>query len=408
MRQLFLRLLGFTALPVLAGVVTIAVLPFVSRAAGVEHWTAFGAGQAIGAYASTIAFVGWNVLGTPMVAQARDAAEQLALYGRSFYARMIVIGMVLVPAAVVAVLVVPAGTAFYGIAFMVGSTLNALSVSWYAVGIANPMVIGKYELWPRALASALSVPAVLLTGDIIWYAVAMIVAPLAGVVAFHLKYYTRVVPPWPGRTTVIGDLTGRKAAWSVEVSGNLYVNAPAPIASALTPPVSAAAYASGDKTYRYALMAVTAVGNSLQGWVLEVDGESRRRRNSAAIWVMVGVGVIGGLLLAVFGAPFTAVFFGANLAAKPELMAWLGLSFACVSASTPIIRNVLMPARRERSVLVVTLSGAAVGLALMIFCSASIGSTGVAVGLAVSELIVLLATAVLAARTGLSGPVSEG
>jgi PST family polysaccharide transporter len=401
-RRLFARLAGFSSLPVLAAITTLLVLPVVARAAGPERWAALGAGQAIGAYGSTVAFVGWNVLGTPLVAQTPDDETRRELYARSFFTRLCVVGVALIPGALIAALVAPKGQTVYAIAFMGASLLAALGVSWYAVGVGKPAIIAKYELAPKAIASAASLPIVLFTGDIVWYAAGLAAAPLVGAILFNRTLFGRLFPPWPGRREVARDVFARKAAWTVEVTGNLYANAPVPVATSLGTPVAAAGYSSGDKVYRYGLLAVVAVANSLQGWVLEVGGD-RRRRNLAAIGAMVLLGVLGGAGLALLGAPVSAILFGHDVVADQATMAWLGVSFFAVSSSTPLIRNVLMPHRQEVSVLVVTASSAVVGLIIMVLCALSMGPTGVAIGLALSEVLTLIAMAVLTIRIGL-GP----
>jgi PST family polysaccharide transporter len=79
-----------------------------------------------------------------------------------------------------------------------------------------------------------------------------------------------------------------------------------------------------------------------------------------------------------------------------------GLAFLFLSASTPPIRNLLVPAGRVRLVLGWTVGSAAVGLALMVAAALAGWSAGVAAGMAVSEAVLLaglLGPALHAART---------
>ncbi|MCT9001815.1 lipopolysaccharide biosynthesis protein [Microbacterium memoriense] len=401
MLNLAKRLASFTALPFLSLLVPLVALPVVARVGGVDGWSALAIGQAIGSYAAAVAFVGWNVLGTPLVAVAASVSDRRELYRRSIYVRSLVLVLVAPLAALIASSIAPAETRHVAAIFAVGAALSALGIAWYAVGISSPATIALYELLPRAVVTAVAVPLVLLTGEVMIYALSLIVAPLAGLVAFHQRNFGRVWPRWPGWVVVRAGLLGRKAAWSVEITGNLYANAPVPVAAALGDPADAASYSSGDRLYRYSLYAVVAFGNALQGWVLEVIGEQRRRRNIFAICAMTALGVCGGVALALLGRWLTALLFGQAVAVESITMLWLGIAFTSVAISTALIRNILMPARMDRAVLITTLISAFLGVATMLIAVLWWGASGVAAGLALSEFVTLTTCAALAYRVGL-------
>lgn len=155
-------------------------------------------------------------------------------------------------------------------------------------------------------------------------------------------------------------------------------------------------------------MAVSAAGNALQGWVLEVRGDHRRSRNIAAIAIMAGGGLLGAAFLAVAGPWFTALLFGAEKQGSPMVMSVLAVAFFAVATSTPLIRNILIPARRDRPVLIATLIAAVCGLSLMIALGLVWGANGIAIGFAASEVIMLVACAVLVCRTGLRPALPDG
>lgn len=376
-------------------------LPIVARGAGIHGWAALTTGQAIGAYASTVCTAGWTVLGAPMVAQCGEEAERLAIYARSFYMRLAVMCVLVAPVAVVTVLISPTGTGPQAVLFAISSMMTAMTVSWFAVGVSRPGIIGLYELLPRLAATLVSIPLVIMSKDVNWYGWGLIAAPAVGLALFHYSTTKRLMPDWPGWTAVRGELSAKRAAWAVEVTGSFYANAPVPVSTAMHAPPVAAAYASGDKLFRYALPAVTAVGNALQGWVLEVDDQRRIKRNKVGIAAMAALGLIGAAGLALMGAPFSAWFFGGAVATTPVTMLWLALAFFFVSSSTPLIRNVLMPARQERAVLGATVTGGLLGITTMVISSRFQAPGGVAIGLAASEFTTLVLCAVLAARAGL-------
>ena len=105
----------------------------------------------------------------------------------------------------------------------------------------------------------------------------------------------------------------------------------------------------------------------------------------------------GGLAIALLGPWATAVLFGADVAAQPLPSALFGVAFFCISVATPLIRNLLIPADRFRTVFAATIAAAAVGLVIMIIGSAAGSAAVVSLGVAASEFAALAVLAIPAA-----------
>lgn len=395
------RLVGFSTLPFLASVVPLLALPFVSRAASTDDWAAMNIGLGVGAFAAAVGLVGWNILGTPLVAMAESPEAQRDLYGRSFFIRLVAVTIASALSAVVAGVISPAASWPTAAAFAVASALNGIGLSWYAVGVSSPRIALLYEVIPRALATALAIPVVVLTNQVLWYGLLLCASFVVGTLAFHLVALRRIVPRWPGWARLRGDVADMKAAWGVESINSLYQNAPVPITGIVASSTAAAAFASSDKIFRYGTLAVSAAGNALQGWVLETRGPSRRRRNLATFVIMGAVAAIGWVVLAALGPWLSGWMFGADKQGDPAAFHLFGIAFVAISLSTPLIRNILIPARRDRTVFVVTLAAAVIGVGAMILAGASFGVVGVAAGFATSEVIMFLSCLVLTVRVGL-------
>lgn len=404
MVTLIRRLGGFSTLPFISAILPLVALPIVARLGAADGWTAFNVGQAVGAYAAAVGYVGWNALGTPMVAVEASTAERHALYGRSFYARLPVVVVVAIGAAAIGALLSPASAMGVAVTFAVAGALGGFGVSWYAVGVSSISIIVWFEIVPRAIATAIAIALLLWTGEVFWYGLAMIIAAASGVLAFHMVHLKRLVPVWNGWRQVWADVGGLRSAWGVEVVGNLYSNAPVPVAAATSPVAASASYGSSDRIYRYGLLGVVAVANALQGWALEARGSHRRVRNRASIAVMVGLGVVGLLFLVLLGVPVSTFIFGSDVPAEPSMLLWLGVAYLAIATSTPLIRNVLLPARREAAVLKITVVSAGLGLTGMIMGGLTVGPAGVAAGLALSETVTLICCSVVARGIGLSEP----
>lgn len=399
MKKLFGRLAGFSVLPVASALLPLLALPIVARVGGPGAFTALIAGQAIGAFAATVAYVGWNVLGTPRVAQA-SANERLDLYARSFYARLFAVILLSPLVVLLSVLIAPTGFEALAVLFAFGSFLTALTLSWFAVGVSSPGIIAIYDLLPKTVATIVATVLVLATQHAEWYGWALALSPVIGCLHFNYRRFSRLLPPFPGLRRLWGDLVESRSGWGVEITGNLYANAPVPVVSAVAQLPAAASYASSDKIYRYGLISVVAVGNALQGWVLESAGESRVRRNRLAIVVMAMQGVAGGLFLLLFGVHLGAVLFGEAVGADQMAMNWLAVAFCAVCMSTPLIRNILVPNGQTSTVLRIVIAGAIVGIVGMIVGVLAWGPAGAAAGLAASEVQTLICCGVVVSRRG--------
>ena len=91
------------------------------------------------------------------------------------------------------------------------------------------------------------------------------------------------------------------------------------------------------------------------------------------------------------------MLFGADVAAQPLPSALFGVAFFCISVATPLIRNLLIPADRFRTVFAATIAAAAVGLVIMIIGSAAGSAAVVSLGVAASEFAALAVLAIPAA-----------
>lgn len=284
----------------------------------------------------------------------------------------------------------PANNGITAAAFAACFTLTALTMAWFGIGMSSPAMIAKYDVAPRLVATVAAIPLVYFLGQSFWYAFTLGSATLVGLALFHRTQFGQSWPFWIGLREVVSGLAAFRESWLVEITSSLYGNSPVMLAGLLLVASDTASYASGDKLYRYSLPAVIVLGNAMQGWIFEAPAGSRRRRHAAAILSHLTLGLVVGLGLALVGAPATRLLFGDAVAANPGTVLWLGIAFLAISTATPLSRNLLMPARRERFVLVATVSGALVGIPTMIVLAGQLGDAGISLGMAISESTVLL------------------
>jgi PST family polysaccharide transporter len=390
MKTVLLRLSGFTVLPLLSLITPLLLLPVIANVVGGAGISSVISGQAIGTFAATVLMWGWNVDGPVAVARAASAGERAAVYLRSVRTRLVLLAVTLPAAAAVAALVAVPGFRWQAVAMAWAVAAAGMSPSWFCIGLGKPKLLALYDTVPRFIATALAVPLLLLTDQLWYYTGLMAATGAASLVMFH-RAFSPGGSWWPrdlGGT--FRELAAQGRTAGISLAGNAYASTPTPIATASTAPAASGSLATADTLYRFGLFTVVALGNAFQGWTIERGVSGRRRRHLAAIWAHAGLGVLGAAILTVAGPFVSSLLFAGKAQATTELCLYYGLAFLFLSASTPFIRNLLIPAGRQNLVLRWTLISAGFGLTVMIWAGSSGNAPGIALGMALSEAILFV------------------
>lgn len=396
-----LRLAGFTGAPILSALAPFIILPVVSRILGDQGWANFSAGQSIGILGMVAVLFGWGIVGPVRVARATSAQERAIILHESIRSRLLT-SLVAVPAAIIATFLV-SGPSYRleSVAVAAALTVGGLTPAWFCIGEGNPRGLMAYDAAPKLAASLVALPILAFTGQVLWYPILLLAftVPAFAVHARRTAHSEALGDAEPrGLLSVLRTLVPTAA---IDATGNAYGSTAIPIATAGLSAADASAFASADRVYRIGTLAVVAVANAFQAWVLEPGGHDIRRRHASALAAHVALGLIGGAAIALLGPWVTGLVFGADVAAQPIPSALFGVAFLCISTATPMIRNLLIPADRFRTVLAATICAAGVGLIVMILGSTAGSAVVVSLGVAASEftaLAVLTVPAVMAYR----------
>ncbi|MCU1522871.1 MAG: polysaccharide biosynthesis protein [Arthrobacter sp.] len=391
MKTVLLRLAGFTGLPLLSLATPFLLLPVLSRIAGAEGWSSIVAGQAVGTFGATFIAWGWNIQGTVQVARNASPQFRAELYRESIRVRLILCVIVIPLVSVIAALLAVPELRLEAIAMSWTTAVAGLSPAWFCIGVGKPGLLAVYDTIPRVVATLIATPLILVTGKIWLYAPVLLVA-----VAWSMISFQRRVVPEAGGTfsrwgTTGSTLKTQAGAAGISLSGNTYAATPVPVAQALVQPAAAAGFSSADTIYRFGLFSVMALGNTLQGWTLEKSDQTAKKRHAAAIWSHAGLGLVGGALLATLGPLATEILFGAQVRASAATCLFYGLSFLFISASSPFMRNLLIPFGGQRLILAWTALSALLGLGVMLVAGANQWTDGIAFGMALSEAVLFAA-----------------
>lgn len=399
MRAVLVRLAGFTGAPILSALAPFILLPVISRLVGAEGWADFSTGQSIGILGMVVVQFGWGIVGPVRIATTTDPDARAHILRESLYTRSLTAIVGIAGAGVATALITGPDFKLESVAMAIAMTLGGLSPAWFCIGSAKPVDLMLYDAVPKLGAALVSLPVLLLGGPLVFYPVLLGTLTLAAAVA-HARAVLRHRPHERlPLGAVFAVLRGLLPTAAIDAAGNAYGSTPVPIATAGLPASEASSFASADRLYRVGVLAVIALGNAFQAWVLEPRETHDLKRHSAAIASHAVLGAMGAIILTVAGPWASGFIFGAAVAADTLTCALFGLAFLCLSTATPLIRNVLIPHGRYRFVLATTLTASAVGLAVMGIGAANANEAVIALGVAAAELTSLSILAGPAAST---------
>lgn len=389
------RFLSFGSLPFLASVAPLFVLPAVAHAVAPDVWVSLLTAQAVGSIAGLLILSGWAVHGQARVALAgADDGMRRGLYSASIRSRTRS-ALVVLPAAVVLFnAVLSPREPVLGTLMLMSTAWSGFSMSWYAIGSARPSWVALYEFLPKIAGNIVAIPLITATGAVWTYPIVLIAATSLGLCAFHTRELGVLLPNFPLDADT-HERAERIRAATVSVLAASYASAPLPMASGLGI-AGMPGLASADRLYRYALYSITTLANTLQEWVLGARGAERHRRQVTALRLHLALGVAGAAGIAALGPLGGRILFGADVAPTRATCFGYALAFGFVSCSTPLVRNILVPARRTGVVLSAVSISLLIGLSGIWIGATALGASGVAVAAGATELVNLVLLAVRA------------
>ncbi len=385
-RGLARRVIAFAGLPFLALITPFLFLPILARVAGADAWVAIAVGQSIGGFAALLVSLGYNTIGPAMVATAAPV-DRPALLRRSLRARLTVFVPVALFAVLIAALVSPASNRVESAIMAAALSLTGLASSWYMIGLGRAALIALWEILPRAIATLVAVPLLLVLGQVIWYPVLLVVASVASVVGYAVHsgaaagFWNRS----PGQVRAV--IREHRSAVTAEVAAGAYNSLAVTFVSGVTASAAAAAYVSGDKLYKVGQYSVSALGNALQGWVVEDSRAHFARRARTSFLLHAGLGIIGLITFTFAGAPLSSLLFGSAVAIDQPTAFAFGVAALLIALGTTLGRVTLIGLGARREFMTSVLSGAAVGVPSVLLLASTFGAAGGAWGLACGEFV---------------------
>ena len=378
------RILAFAGLPFLSLVTPFLFLPILARVAGADAWLAIAIGQSVGAFLALVIALGYNTVGPTMVALAAPE-EKPTVLRRSILARALLFVPCAVVAVAVAVLIAPEGHRVEAGAMSLAMALTGLSSAWYMIGLGRAGLIVFYEILPRIIATAIAAVVLLAWGQVIWYPLLLIAAALVSVVWYLLRTVgmKSLLERRPGEIRSV--IAFNRSAMATELVGGAYNSLAVTFVSLTASAPQAASYVSGDKLYRIGQYSTSALGNALQGWVVEDARAQFVQRSRRALLLHAVLGVFGFAAFALVGPWLSGVLFGQAVAMDQATAIGFGVATFGISMGTALGRIILIGLGARREFLTCVIIGATIGVPAILILAANFGAAGGAWGLALGE-----------------------
>ena len=384
------RLLGFISLPLLSALSPLLLLPIAARVGGPAGWASFATAQALGTAAGTLISYGWYIIGPPRIAMASDLEERSRIFAEASRTKT-VIAIVVLP--FVGLCAVNLAASDYRITALVTAIASAIMIgftfSWFQIGLGKPKQIAQYETVPRLFGTMLSCLLILWSGELAIYGLVMIAVTCFSLIRFNLASFgKKLMVLSVAHTTVKSSLRIGLPAAGVAIVGLGFTALPLPLVAAMESLADASQFASAQKLYVYGLIVITASMDAVQAWALEAATDAERDvRFKRVVASMLGIGVAGALVLAGAGEILTTLLFGEDVAANKTVVTLFGVAYLASALNTPTVRLILIPLRRSREVFANNVIAVICGVLLMLVGQIALGVLGVAIGLAVGQVL---------------------
>jgi PST family polysaccharide transporter len=386
--QHFRRLVGFGLLPALSILASLVLLPFIAARFGPGGWVALAIGQSIGAFLSVAISMAWPVIGGNAVARASSLNAQRELFRNSLYSRLLVltalcaVGM---PLAFMLADEYPGST----VLFMLATSANGLSASWYYAGIGEPRYLVINEGLVRFGGYVVALVGFLVGAPLVWYAGSTVAAAAISVV---LNWRTVM------GTTRFWVTGAHRVAWQVvreQLSGTLSrmllsaYTFGGPAIFGLLAPSQLALFSAAAQIQKAGNNTVAFLPPAFVHWVGSAMLTQRRRRIQRSLLFLgaVSVSIVPGWLF--LGPSITDILYAGKVQFSWTMNLLLGLTIAGVLLANSLEVLLLVPLGQVRTVYRANSILSVLGLLLLAGGAVAFGALGGLAALAVVQGILL-------------------
>jgi len=379
------RIAAFAGVPFLSLVAPFVFLPVLARLAGTDSWNAIALGQSVGGFAALVSGLGYSTLAPPYVAAATPG-QRRRLVATSLHVRVPVWIVAAVVSVVVAVLLTPDASRVDAGAMAFAMSLAGLAPTWYWIGVGRAMPILWSEVLPRTAATLAATGLLVIGAGPIWYPVLLTVVMIAGPAVIYWRIASREIVS-VDRDEVVAVLRRHPPALIAEMAGGAYNALAVTLVRSVAPAAQTARYVAGDKAYRIGQYSVSALGNALQGWVVEAGTARMGRRLRIVVLLHGSFGVVGCVAMGLVGPWLTTFLFSAKVA-MGEATAWgFGVAILGITLGTAFGRIGLITIGARKAFMNCVVGAAIVGVTGLLVGGHLWGANGAAWALGLTEVL---------------------
>jgi len=265
-------------------------------------------------------------------------------------------------------------------------SIAALAPTWFWIGVGRALPILWTEVLPRISATLVAAGILVAGGGVMWYPALLAVAMIAGPAVVYIRIagaeLLRV-----DRPEVVAVLRRHPPAVIAETAAGVYNALAVAIVTSVAPVAQTARYVSGDKAYRIGQYSVSALGNALQGWVVEAREAAIARRMRIVILLHVGLGVLGLAAFGTLGPWVTRVLFGSDVAIDRGISFGFGVAILGITLGTAFGRIGLITIGARRAFMICVVTASAVGATGLVIGGSLWGAVGAAWALGIAEVL---------------------
>lgn len=395
------RITLFALYPMLGILTPLLTIPVVTSRFGASGWSVVAVGQSIGAAASVFVELAWGLDGPQLVAAAQSKEDRRNLFHQSARGRLFAFCAVAIIITLPCAAVRPHQWASTWL-FSLTTLSTGISSAWFMAGLSRPGLALVVDSLPRATMTLIACGALLAGAPLVTYGAALTVAGLsspilAGVI---LRY------GFPNPFRRYPAAVHRKMsfnAFGARTTSTFYLALPTTLVALVSSESVVATFSVADRLMRMGLTALAFLPTSMQGPLGRTSDEQIAPAITRVFRVNATVGLVAALIAAVM-LPLTLPIVTHGVSSLRWYDAvFLGVTVASTCTSRGIGSVALVRLNAIRIIFRSALTGALVGVPLLMLGAVHYGVTGAFAGVAMSELIVVTyqATALRRIMTGL-------
>lgn len=378
----------------LTAVLPLVLIQHVSRIVGPEEWGRLALAESIGRYLTVAVEYGLQMSGTREAAAAADDHRVLGRVLTNVLSSQLFIAVISIPVALIAAAHLVAGSNATALTAgaVVWGVAQAMSLAWYYQAIRQIRLFAAIELTLKTLSVIGVCMIVRHPGQA---AVALLGQAAATTAALAITCglaYSKVTFALPGFGSILNTVRGRFSLFCFRASATLYMSLNVVLLGLYASPVEVGLFAAAERVCRLIQIGINPLNQVLYVRVSRLKVTNQYKAALLArlsVMVMGGVGVLGGMVMAV-GAPLIIkLLFGPAFAGTEPAMRCFGVVVALAILNSGIASAYLLPNNMDCVLSRASVIGGALNLTLGSLLAKTHGGYGLSLSLILVETVML-------------------